>query len=155
MNDIEPTQANDNRSELRNIIEAAILISDEPLTIEHMLTMFPEDARPGREVIRDVIAEIEASFHDRGVELRQIGKGWRLQTREEYSPWLSRLRAARPQRYSRALLETLAIIAYRQPVTRGEIEDIRGVAVSTDIIRTLIERDWVRQVGVRDVPVHT
>jgi segregation and condensation protein B len=140
------------RSELRNIIEAAIMISDEPLTIDRMLTMFPDDAQPDRDVIRGVISEIEEAFMGRGLELRKIGKGYRLQTREDYSPWLSRLRASRPQRYSRALLETLAIIAYRQPVTRGEIEDVRGVAVSTEIMRTLLDRDWIRQLGVRDVP---
>ena len=150
MNDIDTT--GQPRSELRNIIEAAIMISDDPLTIDRMLTMFPEDAQPDRDVIRGVISEIEESFMGRGIELRQIGKGYRLQTREDYSPWLSLLSASRPQRYSRALLETLAIIAYRQPVTRGEIEDVRGVAVSTEIIRTLLDRDWIRQVGVRDVP---
>lgn len=139
-------------SELRNIIEAAIMISSDPLTIDRMLAMFPDDAKPDRDVLRSVITEIEQAYVDRGIELRQIGKGYRLQTREDYSPWLSRLSATRPQRYSRALLETLAIIAYRQPVTRGEIEDVRGVAVSTEIIRTLQDRDWIRQVGVRDVP---
>ena len=141
-----------NRSELRNIIEAAIMISNDPLTIDRMLTMFPDDAQPDRDVIRGIISEIEESFLGRGIELRQIGKGYRLQTREDYSQWLSRLSAARPQRYSRALLETLSIVAYRQPVTRGEIEDVRGVAVSTEIIRTLLDRGWIRQVGVRDVP---
>jgi segregation and condensation protein B len=150
MDNIETTDQP--RSELRNIIEAAIMISDDPLTIDRMLSMFPNDAQPDRDVIRGVISEIEESFLGRGIELRQIGKGYRLQTREDYSPWLSLLSASRPQRYSRALLETLAIIAYRQPVTRGEIEDVRGVAVSTEIIRTLQDRDWVRQVGVRDVP---
>jgi segregation and condensation protein B len=148
----EDNTAGQPHSELRNIIEAAIMISSDPLTIDRMLAMFPDDAQPDRDVIRSVISEIEQSFVDRGIELRQIGKGYRLQTREDYSPWLSRLSAARPQRYSRALLETLAIIAYRQPVTRGEIEDVRGVAVSTEIIRTLQDRDWIRQVGVRDVP---
>jgi segregation and condensation protein B len=148
----EDNTAGQPHSELRNIIEAAIMISSDPLTIDRMLAMFPDDAQPDRDVIRSVISEIEQSYVDRGIELRQIGKGYRLQTREDYSPWLSRLSAARPQRYSRALLETLAIIAYRQPVTRGEIEDVRGVAVSTEIIRTLQDRDWIRQVGVRDVP---
>lgn len=148
----EHNTAGQPHSELRNIIEAAIMISSDPLTIDRMLAMFPDDAQPDRDVIRSVISEIEQSYVDRGIELRQIGKGYRLQTREDYSPWLSRLSAARPQRYSRALLETLAIIAYRQPVTRGEIEDVRGVAVSTEIIRTLQDRDWIRQVGVRDVP---
>jgi len=138
--------------ELKNIVEAAIMISDTPLTLDRILTMFPENARPDRQLVRDVITTLEQEYAGRGIELRRIDKGWRMQTHSDYAPWLSRLQAERPQRYSRALLETLAIIAYRQPVTRGEIEDIRGVAVSTDIIRTLQERDWVRQVGVRDVP---
>jgi segregation and condensation protein B len=139
-------------NELKNIIEAAILYSEEPLTIDRMLTMFTKDTRPERAAIKDIILALEEDYVARGYELKRIDKGYRLQTREEYAPWLSRLSAGRAPRYSRAMLETLAIIAYRQPVTRGEIEEIRGVAVSTDIIRTLLEREWVRQVGVRDVP---
>jgi segregation and condensation protein B len=138
--------------ELKNIIEAAIVFSDEPLTIDRMLSMFSDDTKPERAAVKEIISELEEDYARRGLELKRIDQGYRLQTREEYSPWLSRLTAGRPPRYSRALLETLAIIAYRQPVTRGEIEEIRGVAVSTDIIRTLVEREWVRQVGVRDVP---
>jgi segregation and condensation protein B len=138
--------------ELKNIIEAAIMIADEPLTIDRMLTMFPPGALPERAQLREIIDQLEQEYLGRGIELKRIDKGFRLQTREDYAPWLSRLQAMRPQRYSRALLETLAIIAYRQPVTRGDIEEVRGVAVSSEIIRTLQERDWVRQVGVRDVP---
>jgi segregation and condensation protein B len=114
--------------------------------------MFSDETRPDRSVVKDVISELEQDYASRGLEIKRIDKGYRLQTRQEYSPWLTRLTSGRPPRYSRALLETLAIIAYRQPVTRGEIEEIRGVAVSTDIIRTLLEREWVRQVGFRDVP---
>jgi segregation and condensation protein B len=150
---IESEFADDNSpDELKNIIEAAIMVSDEPITIDRVLGMFTDTTKPERSTIKELLVELEQDYANRGFELKCIDKGYRLQTREEYSPWLARLRAGRPPRYSRAMLETLAIIAYRQPVTRGEIEEIRGVAVSTDIIRTLQEREWVRQVGVRDVP---
>ena len=139
-------------NELKNIIEAAIMVSDEPITVDRFLGMFTDTTKPERSAVKDLLFELEQEYANRGFELKRIDKGYRLQTREEYSPWLARLTAGRPPRYSRAMLETLAIIAYRQPVTRGEIEEIRGVAVSTDIIRTLVERDWIRQVGVRDVP---
>ena len=139
-------------NELKNIIEAAIMVSGEPITVDRILGMFTDTTKPERSAVKDLLFELEQEYANRGFELKRIDKGYRLQTREEYSPWLARLTAGRPPRYSRAMLETLAIIAYRQPVTRGEIEEIRGVAVSTDIIRTLVERDWIRQVGVRDVP---
>ncbi len=145
--------ANDNsHDELKNIVEAAIMVSEEPITVDKLLSMFTDATKPQRATVKDILLELEQEYANRGFELKRIDKGYRLQTREEYSPWLARLTAGRPPRYSRAMLETLAIIAYRQPVTRGEIEEIRGVAVSTDIIRNLQERDWVRQVGVRDVP---
>lgn len=139
-------------NELKNIIEAALLVAGQPLTLERMAAMFPEESRPTREEIRAVLKQLEEEYRDRGFELRHIDRSYRLQTREKYSPWLNKLVEERPARYSRALLETLAIIAYRQPVTRGDIEEIRGVAVSTDIIRALLERDWVREVGRREVP---
>lgn len=138
--------------ELKNIIEAAIMVSDEPITVDRLIGMFTDATKPERSTVNELLLELQLEYANRGFELKRIDKGYRLQTREEYSPWLARLRAGRPPRYSRALLETLAIIAYRQPVTRGEIEEIRGVAVSTDIIRTLVDREWIRQVGVRDVP---
>ena len=138
--------------ELKNIIEAAIMVSDEPITVDRLIGMFTDATKPERSTVNELLLELQLDYANRGFELKRIDKGYRLQTREEYSPWLARLTAGRPPRYSRALLETLAIIAYRQPVTRGEIEEIRGVAVSTDIIRTLIDREWIRQVGVRDVP---
>lgn len=151
--EVEPEiSENGQADELKNIIEAAIMVSEEPLTIDRMLSMFTDATKPERATIRELLLELEQDYERRGFELKRIDQGYRLQTREEYSPWLARLSAGRPPRYSRALLETLAIIAYRQPVTRGEIEEVRGVAVSTDIIRTLQERSWVRQVGVRDVP---
>jgi segregation and condensation protein B len=152
MEEIAEMQDAGQPDQLKNIIEAAIVFSDEPLTIDRMLSMFSDETRPDRSVVKDVISELEQDYASRGLEIKRIDKGYRLQTRQEYSKWLTRLTSGRPPRYSRALLETLAIIAYRQPVTRGEIEEIRGVAVSTDIIRTLLEREWVRQVGFRDVP---
>ena len=138
--------------EVKNIVEAALLVSGAPLTIDKLLNLFPEDSRPQRDDIKAVLVAIEEDYADRGIELKQIERGYRIQSREKYVDWLSRLTEEKPPRYSRAALETLAIIAYRQPVTRGDIEEIRGVSVSTDIIRQLLERDWVRQVGQRDVP---
>jgi segregation and condensation protein B len=142
----------DTHSELKNIIEAALLVAGQPLTLDKLLSLFPEDSRPGRDEVRAALKQLEADYEQRGIELRQIDQGFRFQSREKYAEWIARLSEERPVRYSRALLETLAIIAYRQPVTRGEIEDIRGVAVSSEIIKTLVGRDWVRQVGTRDVP---
>lgn len=139
-------------TELKNIIEAALLVAGQPLTIEKMLTMFPSESPPTREEIRAVLEMLEEEYAERVVELKQIDRSWRFQTRDKYAPWIQRLAEERPVRYSRALLETLAIIAYRQPVTRGDIENIRGVTVSTDIIKTLLGREWIRQVGVRNVP---
>jgi segregation and condensation protein B len=138
--------------DLKNIVEAALLVAGQPLTIDKLLSLFPEDSRPTRDELRAALKQIENECEQRGIELRQIDQGFRLQTREKYAEWIARLSEERPVRYSRALLETLAIIAYRQPVTRGEIEDIRGVAVSSEIIKTLTGRDWIRQVGTRDVP---
>lgn len=138
--------------DLKNIVEAALLVAGQPLTIDKLLSLFPEDSRPTRDDLRVALKQIENECEQRGVELRQIDQGFRLQTKEKYAEWIARLSEERPVRYSRALLETLAIIAYRQPVTRGEIEDIRGVAVSSEIIKTLTGRDWIRQVGTRDVP---
>lgn len=139
-------------SELKNIIEAALLVAGQPLTLDKLASMFPEGSCPTREELRAVIEELNRDYAARGIELRQIDKSFRVQTREKYAPYIAKLVEERPPRYSRALLETLAIIAYRQPVTRGDIEEIRGVAVSTDIIRTLLEREWVREVGRREVP---
>ena len=138
--------------ELKNIIEAALLVAGQPLTIDKMLTMFPAESLPTREEIRAALEMLEEEYAERVVELKQIDRSWRFQTRDRYAPWVTRLAEERPVRYSRALLETLAIIAYRQPVTRGDIENIRGVSVSTDIIKTLVGREWIRQVGVRNVP---
>ncbi|MEE8482397.1 MAG: SMC-Scp complex subunit ScpB [Acidiferrobacterales bacterium] len=142
----------DTNKELKNILEAALLVAGKPLSFKHMAALFPKDATPMQEELKQAVAELESDYADRGVELKKVGKGYRFQSREKYSEWVSRLSEERPARYSRALLETLAIIAYRQPVTRGDIEDIRGVTVSTDTIRTLVDREWIREVGHRDVP---
>jgi segregation and condensation protein B len=138
--------------ELKNILEAALLVAGQPLTIDKMLGLFQEDSRPTRDDIRAGLAALSEDCAGRGVELMQIDNAWRFQSKQKYAEWLQRLSEERPVRYSRALLETLAIIAYRQPVTRGEIEDIRGVAVSSEIIKTLLGREWIRQIGTRDVP---
>jgi len=139
-------------SELQNIIEAALFASKEPLGIRKMMALFPADAQPGKVDIQNVLMSLEEQCEHRGIELRRVGKGWRFQSKEKYSTWLRKLDAVKPPRYSRALLETLSIIAYRQPVTRGDIEDIRGVGVSSETIRTLEEREWIQQIGHRDVP---
>jgi segregation and condensation protein B len=139
-------------SELQNIVEAALYASTEPLGIRKIMALFPDDARPSKVDIQNVILRLEEQCAYRGVELRRIGKGWRYQTKEKYATWLRKLAAHKPPRYSRALLETLSIIAYRQPVTRSDIEEVRGVGVSSETIRTLEEREWVQQIGHRDVP---
>jgi segregation and condensation protein B len=138
--------------ELKNIIEAALLAANEPLTVDKMLSMFPADSQPSRQAIGEALNALQQEYEGRGIELKRIDRSYRFQTREKYAEWIARLQQERPPRYSRALLETLAIIAYKQPVTRGDIESVRGVSVSTDIIRTLVEREWVRQVGHRDAP---
>jgi segregation and condensation protein B len=137
---------------LVQILEAAILAADKPLTVQNMADLFEQQERPENTEIREALKEIAERCADRGYELREVSSGFRFQVRQELSPWVARLWHERPQKYSRALLETLALIAYRQPITRGEIEEIRGVAVSTNIIRTLHEREWIRVVGHRDVP---
>ena len=136
---------------LRQIIEGAIFAADSPLTLEKILSLFEGD-QPTREQVRDTLEKIEESCTERGFELKKVASGYRFQVRQEYSKWVNRLWDEKPQRYSRALLETLALIAYKQPITRGDIEEVRGVAVSTNIMRTLLERDWIRVVGHRDVP---
>ncbi len=141
-------------SELKNIVEAALLIAGQPLTIDKLVTLFPEDSRPTRDQVRAALKQLQEEGAGHGVELKQIEHAWRYQTRPQYADWVARLWEERPVRYSRALLETLAIIAYRQPVTRGEIEEIRGVSVGTEIIKTLLLREWIKQVGHRDVPGH-
>lgn len=137
---------------LKNIVEAVLLAFGSPLSIDKLTALFDEDERPSKVQLVEVLKQLQLDYEGRGVELVEVGSGFRFQARGEYSPWVSRLWEEKPSRYSRALLETLSLIAYRQPITRGEIEAIRGVAVSSNIVRTLLERDWVRVVGHRDVP---
>jgi segregation and condensation protein B len=137
---------------LVQILEGAILAAGRPLTVKNMAELFDEDERPANTEIRAALKEIAERCSDRGYELQEVASGFRFQVRQQLSPWIGRLWTERPARYSRALLETLSLIAYRQPITRGEIEEIRGVAVSSNIVRTLHERDWIRVVGHRDVP---
>ena len=134
------------------IVEAVLLSADKPLTVQQLREVFNEAERPTHKVIENTLLELQQLCVGRGIELKKVASGYRLQVRESLAPWVARLFEEKPPRYSRALLETLALIAYRQPITRGEIEDIRGVAVSSNIIRTLVEREWVRIVGRREVP---
>ncbi|MCG7974639.1 MAG: SMC-Scp complex subunit ScpB [Candidatus Thiodiazotropha taylori] len=140
------------QNRLKQIIEAALLAAGKPLSLDEMVGLFAESEQPEKKSLREVLAELTEDYDGRGIEVTEVGSGFRIQVRAEFSPWVSKLWAERPPKYSRALLETLALIAYRQPITRGEIEDIRGVSVSTNIIKTLTEREWVRVVGHRDVP---
>ena len=138
--------------DLKNIVEAVLLASDGPVGVSRIQALFDEATRPEASRVHEAIEGLMAEYQDRGVELRKIGSGYRFQTRDKYSDYLRKLYATRPPKLSRALLETLAISAYRQPVSRGDIEEIRGVGVSTDIMQRLVERGWIKQVGVRDVP---
>lgn len=151
------------RSLLRKIVEGALLAADGPLNLVKLAKLFelPEGSdadlddlfeKPSNDEILAVVEEIQSDCEGRGFELKQVASGWRFQVVQEVAPWINRLWEEKPQRYSRALLETLALIAYRQPITRGDIESIRGVAVSSTIIKTLTEREWVKVVGHRDVP---
>ncbi len=153
------------KSQLKKIIEGALLAYAQPLSLDKLHALFvtevteteegdelPAAAQVEKEDIVDALEEIQNSCADRGFELKKVASGWRFQVREETAPWVNRLWEEKPQRYSRALMETIAIIAYRQPITRGDIEEIRGVAVSSNIIKTLTEREWVKVIGHRDVP---
>jgi segregation and condensation protein B len=137
---------------LAQIIEGALLAASKPLTVAQLAELFEEHERPETAEIRSALDAVAQRCEDRGFELQEVASGFRFQVRQSLSPWVGRLWQERPQKYSRALLETMALIAYRQPITRGEIEEIRGVAVSSNIIKTLHEREWVRVVGHRDVP---
>ena len=139
-------------AQLKNIVEAALLAADQPLSTTQLSALFPLEDSPSQLEIREAINNLSEDCHGRGIELVQVASGFRLQVRQELQPWVAKLWQERPPRYSRALLETLVLIAYRQPVTRGEIEQIRGVSVSSNIMRTLQEREWVRIIGHRDVP---
>ena len=140
------------RTSLKSILEGVLMASDEPLTLANLAAVFTDDERPSTTDIHSALQELEADYAERGIELKEVASGWRIQVREDVNLWVTRLWEERPQRYSRALLETLALIAYRQPITRGDIEEVRGVSVRSSIIRTLQEREWIRVVGHRDVP---
>lgn len=142
----------DTHSTLVQIVEGALLAAGKPLTVAQLGELFEEHERPVPADIREALAAAGERCADRGYELCEVASGFRYQVRQSLASWVARLWQERPQKYSRALLETLALIAYRQPITRGEIEEIRGVAVSSNIIKTLHERDWIRVVGHRDVP---
>ena len=147
------TQITMNPEIVKKVIEAALLAAGQPLNIDRLLHLFSEgEFQPEKNDIRKALTEISDDCANRGVELKEIASGFRMQVREDMAPWVSRLWEEKPQRYTRALLETLALIAYRQPATRGEIENVRGVAVSSNIIKTLTEREWIKVVGHRDVP---
>ncbi|MCL5669440.1 MAG: SMC-Scp complex subunit ScpB [Gammaproteobacteria bacterium] len=137
---------------IKNILEAALLAAGEPLSDERLLGLFNETERPAREQLREALQQLRGDCAARSIELREVSSGWRIQVRQEFAPWVARLWEERAPRYSRALLETLALIAYRQPITRAEIEEIRGVTIASSIMKTLQEREWIRIVGHREVP---
>ncbi|TPG79503.1 SMC-Scp complex subunit ScpB [Pseudomonas arsenicoxydans] len=138
--------------ELAPLLEAFLLASGKPQSLERLFELFEEGERPEPPVFKKALTILAKSCDGRAFELKEVASGYRLQIREKFSPWVGRLWEERPQRYSRAMLETIALIAYRQPITRGEIEDVRGVAVNSQIVKTLMEREWIRIVGYRDVP---
>lgn len=138
--------------DLASLLEAYLLAAGRPLSLERMAELFEEVERPEPTLLREALEILRQSCAGRSFELKEVASGYRLQVCERFAPWVGRLWDERPQRYSRAMLETLALIAYRQPITRGEIEDIRGVAVNSQTIKTLLEREWIRVVGHRDVP---
>ena len=139
-------------AQIANAIEAALFSSERPLSVRDLQILF--DQKTDKGIIQAALEELSADYADRGVELVEVAGGFRFQTKAAHAPALRVLRESRPPRYSRALLETLAIIAYRQPVTRGDIEDVRGVTVTTEIMRVLLDREWIRQSGTREVPGH-
>ncbi|MBA2656132.1 MAG: SMC-Scp complex subunit ScpB [Tatlockia sp.] len=139
-------------NELKLILEALLMNSVQPLSLQHLNSVFAEWQRPGQARLEVALRELADDYKSRAIELKELATGFCLQTKAEYSLWISNLHAEKPAKYSRALLETLAIIAYQQPVTRADIEELRGVTLSSSIIKTLIEREWIRIAGHRDVP---
>jgi segregation and condensation protein B len=136
---------------IKQIVEAALLCADEPLTLELLERLFAAE-ETDKETLKVVVESLAEDCAGRGIELKRVASGYRYQVRQDLAPWMTRLWEDRPPRYSRALLETLALIAYKQPVTRGDIEQVRGVTVNSNMVRTLLERDWIRVVGYREVP---
>ena len=141
-----------NQKKIKDIVEGALLAAGRPLTLEQLGLLFAEDERPDQKMLQEAVDALAADYADRAIEIREVGSGFRIQVRNTVALWVQRLWEERPTRYSRALLETLALIAYRQPITRAEIEDVRGVSISTSIMKTLQDREWIRIVGYRDVP---
>lgn len=146
------------QEKLKNIIEAVLLSAEKPMSVAQLGGLFvqdiasQDDEKPTRDEIREVLQGLEEDYNGRSFELKRVASGFRLQVKQDYAEWVGRLWEEKPARYSRALLETLALIAYRQPITRGEIEEVRGVSVSSNIVKTCIERDWIKVLGHKDVP---
>jgi segregation and condensation protein B len=140
-------------TELMRIIEAALFSAGQTLNLDRLMDLFPSDKHPGKDAINEALAALKDQYRENtSLELKEVSSGFRFQVRDEYSSWVAKLFEERPARYSRATLETLALITYRQPITRAEIEEVRGVSVSSQIIKSMIERDWIRVIGHRDVP---
>ena len=139
-------------NKVKMIVEGLLLAAGRPLTLDNIIQVFSKDEQPDRQELKLVMDSIAEDCADRGFELKEVASGFRFQVNQELSEWIAKLWEERPPRYTRALLETLALIAYRQPITRGDIEEIRGVGVSSNIVRTLLDREWIRVVGHRDVP---
>tara|TARA_E500000178_G_scaffold353215_1_gene418509 strand:+ start:1427 stop:2353 length:927 start_codon:yes stop_codon:yes gene_type:complete len=139
-------------NKVKMIVEGLLMAAGRPLTLDNIIAVFAKNEQPDRAELKTVMESISADCDDRGFELKQVASGYRFQVKQDLSEWVAKLWEERPPRYTRALLETLALIAYRQPITRGDIEEIRGVGVSANIIRTLLDREWIRVVGHRDVP---
>ena len=139
-------------NKVKMIVEGLLMAAGRPLTLDNIIAVFAKNEEPDRKELKTVMEAISADCGDRGFELKQVASGYRFQVKQDLSEWVAKLWEDRPPRYTRALLETLALIAYRQPITRGDIEEIRGVGVSANIIRTLLDREWIRVVGHRDVP---
>lgn len=142
----------DSLQPLKRIVEGALLATGEALSVERLLELFEQEQRPEKNQILEALRAVQNDCLERGFELVEVASGWRFQVRSDLAPWINKLWEEKPQKYSRALLETLSLIAYRQPLTRSDIEEVRGVAVSSHIIKTLAEREWIRVVGHRDVP---
>ena len=141
------------QTKLKHILEAVLLVSGKPQSLAQLQALFEgDDDAPDKKAIKQALSVLEADFSDRGIELKEVANGFRIQAKQELEPWVSRLFQEKAPRYSRALLETLALVAYRQPVTRSEIEDVRGVSVSSYIMKTLMEREWIKIVGHKEVP---
>ncbi|MBL4647377.1 MAG: SMC-Scp complex subunit ScpB [Gammaproteobacteria bacterium] len=140
------------QNKLKPMLEAILMVADAPMTTQKLAQLFSETEQPSIQAISEALQTLQEECETRGVELKKVANGYRYQAKQEFAPWISKLWEERPARYSRAFLETLVLIAYRQPVTRAEIEEVRGVTVSSHIVRSLLEREWIKVVGHRDVP---